>query len=112
MAWFSMPEDLQTGSVFINSIRRWLITPQDFRMAGNIAYVVTILLVMASSRIKSEIGRLVLIIATVYTLVMAWELRMSNEPSVTRLIVVGLMLVLLMIYRPNGLLGTRRVEIV
>ena len=37
--------------------------------------------------------------------------RLDFEPSVTRLIVLGAMLILLMNARPQGLLGTSRVEI-
>jgi ABC-type branched-subunit amino acid transport system permease subunit len=37
---------------------------------------------------------------------------MLTKPEPTRYIVLGLILIALMILRPNGLLGERRVEIV
>jgi ABC-type branched-subunit amino acid transport system permease subunit len=57
------------------------------------------------------VRRFVVLIPTLYLLVFVWETRLSQEPSVTRLIFVGVLLIVLMIYRPNGLLGQRRVEI-
>jgi len=41
-----------------------------------------------------------------------WENRLDFEPSTTRLIILGALLIVLMNARPQGLLGTSRVEIV
>jgi len=41
-----------------------------------------------------------------------WENRLVVEPSVTRLLLIGALLIVLMNARPQGLLGTSRVEIV
>ena len=41
-----------------------------------------------------------------------WENVLLPQPDTTRYIVLGAMLIALMIIRPNGLLGERRVEIV
>ena len=41
-----------------------------------------------------------------------WENRLVVEPSITRLILIGVILIVLMNMRPQGLLGTARVEIV
>jgi ABC-type branched-subunit amino acid transport system permease subunit len=51
-------------------------------------------------------------VPTLYLLILVWETRLSQEPSVTRLLFVGVLLIALMIYRPNGILGQRRVEVV
>jgi branched-chain amino acid transport system permease protein len=40
-----------------------------------------------------------------------WETRLAAEPSVTRLLFLGALLVVLMIYRPHGLFGRPRVEV-
>ena len=40
-----------------------------------------------------------------------WENRLVVEPSITRLILIGVILIVLMNARPQGLLGTARVEI-
>ena len=41
-----------------------------------------------------------------------WENRLVVEPSITRLILIGVILIVLMNARPQGLLGSARVEIV
>jgi ABC-type branched-subunit amino acid transport system permease subunit len=51
-------------------------------------------------------------IPTLYLAAFVWENRLVVEPSVTRLILVGVILIVLMNARPQGLLGTSRVEIV
>ena len=49
---------------------------------------------------------------TIYLAMFVWENLLMDQPSVTRLIVFGALLVVLMVVRPQGLLGTARVEIV
>ncbi len=71
-----------------------------------------IVAVLVVSRIKPALWRLAALVPTIYLLLFVWETRLSAEPSVTRLLFVGVLLIVLMIYRPNGLLGQRRVEIV
>jgi ABC-type branched-subunit amino acid transport system permease subunit len=56
--------------------------------------------------------RLVLLVPTLYLAAFVWENVMLANPEPMRYIVLGLILISLMILRPNGLLGERRVEIV
>ena len=56
--------------------------------------------------------RLVLLVPTLYLAAFIWENVMVAKPEPARYIILGLVLVALMIVRPNGLLGERRVEIV
>jgi ABC-type branched-subunit amino acid transport system permease subunit len=56
--------------------------------------------------------RFVVLVPTLYLLAFVWETRLAVEPSITRLLLLGVLLVMLMIYRPQGLLGQRRVEII
>jgi ABC-type branched-subunit amino acid transport system permease subunit len=56
--------------------------------------------------------RLVLLPPTLYLAAFVWENVMLAKPEPARYIVLGLVLICLMILRPNGLLGERRVEIV
>jgi ABC-type branched-subunit amino acid transport system permease subunit len=60
----------------------------------------------------SGIWRLVLLVPTLYLTAFVWEDRLVGEPSVTRLLLIGAILIVLMNARPQGLLGTTRVEIV
>ena len=53
-----------------------------------------------------------LLVPTLYLAAFVWENVMLPKPEPTRYIVLGLLLIVLMILRPNGLLGERRVEIV
>jgi len=54
----------------------------------------------------------VLLPPVLYLAAFVWENVMLVNPEPTRFIVLGLILIALMILRPNGLLGERRVEIV
>jgi branched-chain amino acid transport system permease protein len=101
-----------TNSALTDTIRGWLIIPTNTIHAGNLAFTALIALVLGTSKIRHKGWRFVALIPTLYLLVFAWETRLSQEPSVTRLLFVGVLLVVLMIYRPNGLLGQRRVEVV
>jgi len=56
--------------------------------------------------------RAVLLAPLLYLASFVWENVMLAKPEPTRYIVIGLILVSLMILRPNGLLGEKRVEIV
>jgi ABC-type branched-subunit amino acid transport system permease subunit len=53
-----------------------------------------------------------LLVPLLYLLAFVWETRLSAEPAITRLLLIGTLLVTLMIFRPQGLLGSRRVEII
>jgi ABC-type branched-subunit amino acid transport system permease subunit len=56
--------------------------------------------------------RIALLVPTLYLAAFVWENVMLAKPEPTRYIVIGVVLITLMILRPNGLLGERRVEIV
>ncbi len=49
---------------------------------------------------------------TIYLAACVWEARLAAEPSVTRQILIGAILIVMMNARPQGLLGSRRVEVV
>ena len=49
---------------------------------------------------------------TLYLTAMVWENILAQNPSVTALILFGAMLIALMSVRPQGLLGSARVEII
>jgi ABC-type branched-subunit amino acid transport system permease subunit len=51
-------------------------------------------------------------IPTLYLAACAWEARLSQVPAITRLLLLGAILIVVMAWRPAGLLGARRVEIV
>jgi ABC-type branched-subunit amino acid transport system permease subunit len=47
-----------------------------------------------------------------YLAAFVWENRLVDEPSITRFLLLGALLIVLMNARPQGLFGTARVEIV
>jgi branched-chain amino acid transport system permease protein len=91
--------------------QRWLVFPQNPAVVGNIAFVVVVALLMTASRVRNANLRFGLLIPTLYLLAFVWETRLAAQPSVTRLLFFGAILVLLMTYRPHGLFGKPRVEV-
>jgi ABC-type branched-subunit amino acid transport system permease subunit len=69
--------------------------------------VLALVLTLVNSRV-----RLMLLVPTLYLAAFVWENVMLASPEPARYIILGLVLIVLMILRPNGLLGEKRVEIV
>jgi ABC-type branched-subunit amino acid transport system permease subunit len=55
--------------------------------------------------------RVASLIPTIYLAIFVWENKLALQPSVTRQLLFGGVLMVMMAVRPQGLLGTRRVEI-
>jgi branched-chain amino acid transport system permease protein len=90
----------------------WVIVPTH--LAGWIApvsYVGLVALVLLLTLVRGW-GRIALLVPTLYLAAFVWENVMLAKPEPTRYIVLGALLVAMMIARPEGLLGERRVEIV
>jgi ABC-type branched-subunit amino acid transport system permease subunit len=73
-------------------------------------FVVLILAVLALTELRG-LWRTLLLVPTLYLAAFVWENRLVEEPSVTRILLLGALLIALMTWRPQGLLGTSRVEI-
>jgi ABC-type branched-subunit amino acid transport system permease subunit len=56
--------------------------------------------------------RLALLVPVLYLAAFVWENVMLSKPEPTRYIILGALLIALMILRPSGLLGEKRVEII
>ena len=56
--------------------------------------------------------RIALLVPTLYLAAFVWENVLLPKPESTRYIVIGALLVAMMVARPQGLLGEKRVEIV
>jgi ABC-type branched-subunit amino acid transport system permease subunit len=103
-----------TGSVgWIGSLmHHWVIVPQAHAETfGNILFVLLICALVGIVRLKG-IWRLVAVVPTIYFAACAWESRLSVDPAITAQIMIGAILIVMMAARPQGLLGTRRVEVV
>jgi len=92
-------------------LRHWVVLPTNPQQVGNYAFVLLIGLVIVLTTLKG-ISRLAVLVPTLYLTAFVWENRLVVEPSVTRLLLIGALLIVLMNARPQGLLGTSRVEIV
>jgi ABC-type branched-subunit amino acid transport system permease subunit len=88
----------------------WVILLTNPVTIGNIAYAALLLAVAFLTQIRG-IWRLVLLVPTLYLAAFVWENRLVENPSVARLILVGALLIALMHARPQGLLGSARIEI-
>jgi ABC-type branched-subunit amino acid transport system permease subunit len=93
-------------------LTHWIIVPTT--LAGWVApvtYIGLIAMVLTLTLLHGWV-RFVLLVPTLYLAAFVWENILLPQPDTTRYIVLGAMLIALMIIRPNGLLGERRVEIV
>jgi branched-chain amino acid transport system permease protein len=99
------------GGVLGSGLRHWIVLPSNPMTIGNVAFICLVLAVLVLTLLKGWVQKLAMI-PTLYLAVFVWENRLVVEPSITRLILVGVILIVLMNARPQGLLGTSRVEIV
>jgi branched-chain amino acid transport system permease protein len=90
----------------------WVIVPERLASwVGPTTYIALIASMLILTLLHGW-ARRALLVPTVYLAAFVWENVMLAKPEPTRFIVLGALLVALMILRPNGLLGERRVEIV
>jgi branched-chain amino acid transport system permease protein len=97
---------------FQHVLSYWLIIPKH--LAGwipPVTYIGVLGVALALTLVRGRL-RLALLPPTLYLAAFVWDNVMLTQPDPARYIVLGLILIALMIIRPNGLLGERRVEIV
>jgi branched-chain amino acid transport system permease protein len=99
------------GDAIARAVQGWVIRPEhNATLIGNYAFVGLIAAVLVLTLLRG-LWRTVFLVPTLYLAAFVWENRLDFEPSTTRLIVLGALLIVLMNARPQGLLGTARVEI-
>jgi len=94
---------------FATVLRDYVIVPANARTYGNVLYVVMICALILVAQLKG-IRRLIAVVPTVYIAACCWESRLIVDPGITAQIMIGAILIVMMGARPQGLLGTRRVE--
>jgi ABC-type branched-subunit amino acid transport system permease subunit len=99
------------GGRLAGLVEGWVIHPQNSTRLGNVCFVLLIVAVLALKELRG-VWRTALLAPTLYLAAVVWENRLVAEPSVTRILLLGALLIVLMSWRPQGLLGTSRVEIV
>jgi branched-chain amino acid transport system permease protein len=99
------------GDAIGRAVQGWVIRPQhNATLIGNYAFVALIACVLILTLLHGW-WRAAFLVPTLYLAAFVWENRLDFEPSTTRLIILGALLIVLMNARPQGLLGTSRVEI-
>jgi ABC-type branched-subunit amino acid transport system permease subunit len=99
------------GGRLADVVGNWVVIPQGHGDFGNFAYVALVVAVLALTRMHGW-WRTAALVPTVYLAAIVWETSFVEQPQVARWILFGSLLVALMTVRPQGLLGTPRVEIV
>src|SRR5262249_55208270 len=89
----------------------WAVVSANPVTFGNICFVALLCLVVTLTQVKGW-WRTALMIPTLYVAACAWEARLSQVPAITRLLLLGAILIVVMAWRPAGLLGSKRVEVV
>jgi branched-chain amino acid transport system permease protein len=90
----------------------WVVVPGD--LAGwvtPVSYIGLVAAVLALTMVRGR-ARLALLVPTLYLAAFVWENVMLARPEPTRFVVLGAILIAVMIARPEGVLGEKRVEIV
>jgi ABC-type branched-subunit amino acid transport system permease subunit len=89
----------------------WVVVPTKPVAIGNAAFVLLVAALLAFTRLRGT-ARTVALVPLLWLAAFVWESRLAAEPSVTRQLLVGAILVVMMNARPHGLLGRPRVEAV
>ncbi|MBA3374226.1 MAG: branched-chain amino acid ABC transporter permease [Actinobacteria bacterium] len=98
----------------------WVLLPQDIvtedglpaGWLARVAYIGLVAAVLGLTLISSRLGRLVGLVPVLYLAACVWANLLIAQPAVARFVLIGAMLVGLMAYRPEGLFGKQRVEII
>lgn len=102
-------EEWATGFVG-RLIKSWLFVPQDRIFWGNLSFIFLFALIAYSSIAKPLVRALILPLIA-FNAIFLWEVRLIADVSATRQLIIGALLVVLMIIRPQGFLGKTRVEV-
>ena len=88
----------------------WVVVPTKPVAIGNAAFVLLVAALLVLTRLRPAV-RTFALVPVVWLAAFVWESRLAGEPSVTRQLLVGAILVVMMNARPHGLLGRPRVEV-
>jgi ABC-type branched-subunit amino acid transport system permease subunit len=105
------PDAVASGGegIVARVVDAWVLPVEQATLIGNVAFVALIVAVVALTRIRGGLLDAALV-PVIYLAAFVWENRLVAEASVTRQLILGALLVVMMIARPHGLLGTPRVE--
>jgi branched-chain amino acid transport system permease protein len=101
----------QSSGWIADVLRGWVIVPHNATSFGNVGFVMLICLLIALVQLRG-LARTALLVPTLWLAACVWEARLVSQPSITRQILLGAILIVMMNARPQGLLGSRRVEMI
>jgi branched-chain amino acid transport system permease protein len=101
-----------SGGPLKHFIEQWVLLPSNPTRIADFCFVFLIAAILITTRLQG-IRRTAALVPTLYLAAFVWEnLLVQQVVGATRLILLGTLLIVLMNARPQGLLGTARVEIV
>jgi Branched-chain amino acid transport system / permease component len=100
----------QSTGIVGTALRDWVIVPASPQTPGKYGFVLLVCMLIALVQIKGT-WRTLLLVPTLYVAAFTWETVLIANYQVTRQILIGAILIAMMTARPQGLLGTRRVEV-
>ena len=100
-----------SGGHLTGVVDHWVIIPAHPGKVGSYAYIALVVAIVAFTRMRGW-WQTVAWIPLLYLVAFVWENELIEQPAVARLIIFGALLIAIMQVRPQGLLGTSRVEIV
>jgi ABC-type branched-subunit amino acid transport system permease subunit len=111
--WPRMTAGTSQGEGLIARIfEHWVLLPRHPEKMADFAYVILIAAILVVIQLRG-VWRTIALVPTLYLVAFVWENRLIEETAgATRLILLGALLIALMNARPQGLMGTARVEIV
>jgi branched-chain amino acid transport system permease protein len=101
--------EVQSTGTLASVIQSWVVLPSDPEQIGNWAFCALVVGVLVLVRLKGR-AQTIMLVPMLYLAAFVWENRLVAEPSITRQLLLGSLLIVMMISRPQGLLGTPRVE--
>jgi branched-chain amino acid transport system permease protein len=100
------------GGRLAGVISEWVVIPAPGHgRFGDFAYVALVTSILILTRLSGW-ARTSALVPVIYLAAVVWENSFVEQPAVARWILFGSLLVVLMTIRPQGLLGTPRVEVV
>jgi ABC-type branched-subunit amino acid transport system permease subunit len=103
--------EVTSGGFLAGAIRHWVLLPAHPGRLAVYGYLLMIVAVIALVQLKGW-WRLAVLVPTLYLTAFVWENLLVLQPSVTRYVLFGALLIAIMTVRPQGLFGTAKVEIV
>jgi branched-chain amino acid transport system permease protein len=100
------------GGHLANRVGDWVIVPaHPASWIAPVSYITLIVCCLLLTLLRGWV-RLAVLVPVLYLAAFVWENVMLAKPEPTRYIILGVLLIALMILRPSGLLGEKRVEII